>query len=238
MVPSRPIVLGHRGAPRVARENTLDALVRALGCGADGVEIDARLTADGVAVLSHDPALAPVGPVAEATFAHLRRLAPWVPTLEEALDACAGSLVNIELKALPWEPDFSPDHRLVTTVATVLEDRGAGDQVLVSSFHLEALDRIRALRPEAPTAFLTLPGVPPLAAIALARERGHSALHPETRSLAGDTAARVVEQAHANGIRVHVWTVNEPDEMRRLAELGADGIVTDVPDLAVATLGA
>src|SRR5690606_32186021 len=111
--------------------------------------------------------------------------------------------------------------------------RGA---VIVSSFNLETIDRVRELASAIPTAFLHLASFDPFEALALAHDRGHAAVHPQAEALAGDVAGALCREARARGMRVHVWTVNDPDEMQRLAAAGVDAIITDVPDVAVRVL--
>src|SRR3989440_10064561 len=103
-----PHVLAHRGARRVAPENTVEAFVAAGALGADGVELDVHRTADGALVVHHDADARGVGVLAERTEAEIGAARPEIPTLEEALDACAGMLVNIEVKNLPGDADYDP----------------------------------------------------------------------------------------------------------------------------------
>src|ERR1700687_3544713 len=114
--PSRPLVLAHRGACRRAPENTLDAFRVARDLGADGVELDVRRTRDGVLVLSHDPVIDGFGLLVEHPFERRRARVPSVPTLEEAFDALAGMLVNVEIKCFPIEPDADPERLVVRGV--------------------------------------------------------------------------------------------------------------------------
>ncbi len=106
---ARPLVLGHRGAPKVAPENTIAAFARARELGADGVELDVRRSADAVLTLNHDPDLKGVGAIAQLTLAELRAGRPDVATLAEAFAACRGLVTNVEVKCLPWEPDADTD---------------------------------------------------------------------------------------------------------------------------------
>jgi glycerophosphoryl diester phosphodiesterase len=108
--------------------------------------------------------------------------------------------------------------------------------VLVSSFNLATIDRFRRLDPGRPTGLLTRWGVDPDDALTLAADRGHAALHPNVRTL-GRRAAAVTGRAHERGLAVHVWTVNDPDRIRGLADAGVDAVITDVPDVAVRVLG-
>jgi len=226
------LVLAHRGANRRAPENTLAAFSAARALGADGVELDVRLSADGVAVVRHDAAT-PAGAVAGLSFAALRGADPALPTLAEALDACAGLLVNVEIKNQPGEPDWDPTERAAEVVVAQLAARGVADDVLVSSFSLATVDRVLALASAVPTALLTV-GVDPLAALASAESHGHRALNPHVASLAGPVAGALTARAHELGVRVFAWTVNDPEDVRRLATAGVDGVITDVPEVAVA----
>jgi len=231
-----PRVWAHRGARRRAPENTLPAFTLALALGADGVELDARHTADDVVVVHHDPASRRLGVLASVPFADVRAARPEVPTLDEALDACAGALVNVELKNLPGEPGYDPEGRIADLVAARLAARGGADEVLVSSFNLEVLDRYHRLDPARPTGLLTLRGFDPRDALSLAADRGHRALHPDARGFSR-VAAGVVDRAHELALGVHVWTVNDAPRIRRLAAVGVDALITDVPDAARAALG-
>ena len=236
-MPGRPVprVWAHRGARRRAPENTREAFTLALALGADGVELDARRSADDVVIVHHDAAAARLGVLASRPFAQVRAARPDIPTLDEALDACAGALVNVEVKNLPGERDYDPDDRVAALVAERLIHRG-GDDALVSSFNLATLDRYRRLDPGRPTGLLALRGFDPRDALALAADRGHTALHPDVRGL-GRLAPALVERAHTLGLAVHVWTVNDAARMRRLAAAGVDALITDVPDAAGRALG-
>ena len=205
--------------------------------GADGVELDVRLSGDGELVVHHDAKARGVGLLAEAPFAAVRASRPEIPTLAEALDACAGMLVNIEVKNLPGDADFAPDDRIVGVLADALARRGHADDVLVSSFNLDTIDRFRRVPDAAPTALLTLRGFDALRAVILAADRGHAALHPNVWGLTGPVAAAAVAKAHERGLALNVWTVNRGATVRRLGGAGVDAVVTDVPDLALAALG-
>src|SRR5690348_11168207 len=102
------LVLAHRGANRVEPENTVAAFTRALELGADGVELDVHRTADGALVVHHDAVAPGLGLLAATPFEAVRRAAPRIPTLAEALDVCAGRFVNVEIKSPPGDPDRDP----------------------------------------------------------------------------------------------------------------------------------
>jgi glycerophosphoryl diester phosphodiesterase len=234
-VVNRPLVLGHRGASRRARENTLEAFAAARSLGADGVELDVRRTADGVAVIHHDPQVEGYGLIFSRPFAQLRAERPHVPTLGEALEALAGLVVNIEMKCLPWEPDADPDGAVpALVVAAVAAAGGTHEQIVVSSFDLGALGTVRALDGRLPTGWLTH-GQLVADAAPLAAQRGVAWLHPDRGAVEPDPAG-AFRVAHDLGLQVDVWTVNEPDEVRAFAAAGADALITDVPDVVLAAL--
>jgi glycerophosphoryl diester phosphodiesterase len=227
-----PRVLAHRGAVRMAPENTVEAFVAASALGADGVELDVHRTADGGLVVHHDADARGVGVLADRAEAEIRALRPEIPTLDEALDACAGMLVNVEVKNLPGDADYDPTDGAAAAVVDLLRRRDRRDDVLVSSFNLESADRVRQLDGSIPTGFLTLLGMDPVDGVEIAYAHGHGAVHPDVRALVGAAAATTVARAHELGVAVNVWTVNGEDEMRRLAAAGVDAIITDVPDVA------
>jgi glycerophosphoryl diester phosphodiesterase len=225
-----PVVLGHRGAPRAAAENTLEAFRLATALGADGVELDARRSADGVVVVHHDPAAEGVGVLVEHTAAQIRARRPDIPTLDEALDACEG-VVNVEVKNFPTEPDYDADERVAAAVVELVGRRAMQDRVVVSSFTTDPLDRVRELDRSIATGWLTLPSFPVAQALPLAVSRGYAAVHPERRALLTDPVAAIAA-AHDVGLRVHAWTVDDPDELRALGAAGVDAVITNVPDVA------
>ena len=209
------LILGHRGASAQAPENTVAAYRLAAAMGADGVELDVRRGF----VCRHDPG--PPGPD--------------TPTLPEALDACDGMLVNVEIKNLQGEEDYDETETLAGEVVELLAGRGWRDRVLVSSFNLSTINRVKQLAPELPTGFLVM--LAPDADVAgrvieRTRRHGHDAIHPHHSAV----TPRFVELARAAGLDVHTWTVNDPQRMRDLAEMGVTSIITDHPDVAVATL--
>ena len=225
-------VWAHRGARTVAPENTLEAFRAALAQQADGVELDVHRTADEVLVVHHDAEAPGLGVLAELPFDVVRDARPDIPALADALDACSGSLVNVEIKNLPWDADYDERERVADLVVALLADRGGRDDVVISSFNLPTVDRVLALAADLRTAFLVMAGIDPLAALDLAAARGHDALHPFRSMLADESAGAVVEHAAELGLALHVWTVNEPAEIGRLAALGVDAVITDVPDVA------
>ncbi len=228
----RPLVLGHRGASAAAPENTLEAFARARDLGADGVELDVRRSADGVLVVSHDPEATGVGALHESSFEQIRSVRPDIPTLEEALQECGGMLVNAEVKCLAWEPDADADGTVMR--ATVDAVRGHRGGVVVSSFELSAVDRAHALAPELTTGWLTF-GQPVAKGAPIAADHGHAWLNPDVRCA---VAAGAVGMAavHSAGLRVCVWTVDDPVDAVALAAAGVDVLITNVPDVVLSAL--
>ena len=224
-----PLVIAHRGASLVRPENTIEAFQEARRLGADMVELDARCTADGAVAVHHDPVLP--GAVALSTLAS-DQLFSEIPLLGAALAACAGMGVNVELKDLPGDPGYDPSYPLVDAVLAVVDEAGAAERVLLSSFDLAAVDRARAQQPSVPTAWLILAGYEPAEAVATCTDHGHVALHPHHLV----TTPELIELAHDAGLAVNTWTVDDPDRIRLLAGWGVDGICTNAPDVAVAVL--
>jgi glycerophosphoryl diester phosphodiesterase len=221
-------VIAHRGASRLAPENTVAAFQMASIVGADGVELDVRRSADGVLVVHHDARVNDGRVIVETPW---QQLPPDVPTLGEALDACRGMWVNIEIKNDEREPDFDPLDRVAVEVLATLAERGSG-RWLLSSFRMATVDRCRLLDPTVPTAWLTMEmGLDVIDAVAA---RGHTAVHPWEATLTGEQ----IERCHEAGILVNAWTCNDPVRFVALALAGVDGVVTDTPDMMRAALDA
>lgn len=229
MATKRPLIIAHRGASAAHPENTVAAFAAAGPLGADAVELDARRTADGAVVVHHDDALADGRVIVTLDRA---ALPSEVPSLAEALDACGDLVVNIEIKNWPDDADFDPDERVAAEVVAECRRRGTVGRDLVSSFHLPTIDRVRADEPALATAYLHVHVDGPTA-LADAVAHGHRALHPWY----GWVTEELVAAAHAEGIAVNTWTVDDPEAIARLASLGVDGIVTNVPDVARRALG-
>jgi glycerophosphoryl diester phosphodiesterase len=226
--PNSPTIVAHRGASKAAKENTIEAFRLARELGASMVELDVRRTADNALAIHHDPHIDGVAIVSMTR----EQLPEWVPMLDEALDACAGMEVNIEIKNDEKEVDFDPARSLVPAVLALLAQRGDGDRMLISSFDRETVRACRALDPSVRTGYLFVVPELPLGPFltGLAAE-GHVAIHPNRFA----ATAEVCDAAHEAGLYVNVWTVDKPQEMLQLAANGVDAIITNVPDVAVAT---
>jgi glycerophosphoryl diester phosphodiesterase len=219
-------VIAHRGLHLTERENTVAAFVAAVRAGASGIELDVRRAADSTLVVHHDARLDDGRPVVEVAAP---LLPPYVPTLGDALDACAGAWVNVEIKNDPDDPDYDRTPATAAAVLAALLARPEDPRHwLVSSFSRAVIDHIAASsdkpssRPA--TAWLTLHRVTP-EEIAVLAGQGHAALHPWDPTVDAD----LVEHCHAAGLRVNVWTVNDPARAAELAAFGVDGICTDDP---------
>ncbi len=234
----QPAIHAHRGSRDPVHgvvENTLGAFARARDLGADGVELDVRLTVDGALAVHHDPIVPGIGPVAELT---VRELPPDVPLLDAAIDACDGMAVNIEVKNLPTEPWFDPDEQAARAVGSLLAGCDTGGarpgSLLVSSFWPPSLEAVLDVVPAAATGLLVAGWADPDVGLTLASNLGCRALHPE-QSL---VTPHLVEACHQAGLAVTVWTVNDAESLERLADWSVDHVITDDVVLATAVLRA
>jgi len=227
-------VQAHRGSPDPGSgilENTIDAFLRSARLGADGVELDVRLTRDGALAVHHDPVIPDVGPLADLA---VRQLPAHVPLLEAALDACTGLTVNIEIKNLPSEQGFDTAERLALAVGAVVAELGAPENILVSSFWPPSLDAAISCDPGIRTGLLAPAWLGAEEALELAIDQGFGALHPEVSLLSQE----LVIAAHQAGLTVAAWTVNELTALRSALECGVDTVITDDVASAAALVAA
>lgn len=235
----RPWVIAHRGFAVSAPENTLSAFQAALDAGATHLESDAQATKDGVAVLLHDHDLQRVagvpGTAAQLTLEQLQRIplpgGERVPSLAEFLTRFPEAKLNLDVKS----------KLAVAPVAAAIAAADAGERVLIASFsRSRRLATLRRLGPETPTSasgpeialavIALFLGVAPLARRLLRRV---DAVQIPERILGIDvTAPRMLQGFRGCGVEIHYWTINDPERMRELLALGADGLVTDRADLA------
>ena len=225
-LPSPPVtvIIGHRGALAAEGDNTLAAFRRAGEMGADGVELDVRRSLDDRLVVHHDPHLPDGRAVRDVVAADMPA---HVPLLADALDACAGMFVNVEIKNDPGEPDHDPGDWVAHRVGELLIRRGGGVRWLISSFRFETVGVCRTILPGVRTAWL----VDSIDDDVIARTAaaGHVAVHPWVETL----DERSVRAAHAAGLAVNTWTCDDPARIRELIAWGIDGICTNVPDVAL-----
>jgi glycerophosphoryl diester phosphodiesterase len=220
-----PVVIGHRGAPRMAPENTPASFAAAAAAGATWVEFDVRRGADGL-VVSHDPCLPDGTPLVERTRAALRQAGIW--PLEEVLDGLpAGLGADLELKNLPGEPDYDETGSLAGLVAPHAVRAAAQRPLFVSSFNPSTLAAFGACETGVALGFLHGQGLRAPSGLDLARDLGAAVLCSNTAAPALDAA--LVDAAHAAGLEVMVWTVDEVDRARELAKLGVDAVCTNDP---------
>lgn len=243
---SKPLVVAHRGASATFAENTLESFAAAIDSGAQAVELDVRLSADGVAVVMHDPDVSRstdgTGLVHELTVAELKRLdasggredRAEVPTLREVLELCSGRIgVDLEIKNIPGEPGFdSPREAAAEAALRDLEGSGFSGPVLISSFNWLSIERCRELAPGVPTGFLTIGAMDPAEAFAYARGAGHPWVLPHAAALL-PAGAGFVERVHRAGMFVGTWVVDDPDTMTRLFAMDVDAVATNDPALGV-----
>lgn len=228
-------ILGHRGASRDAAENTLEAFWLALRQGADGVELDVRLCGSGEVVVAHDDNLKRVSgvdvAVSRASLERVRSVdvgsnlghsRAGVPLLEEVLaELPASVVVNVELKA-----DRGTGVALVRAVADCLKRSGAEDRVVLSSFSSLALWHVRRLMPGLRRGYLVDPQKNFLLhGHLLGRLASNFSVHPHHSLATPEEVARW----KAGGLKVAVWTVDDPDEARHFEALGVDYLITNVP---------
>lgn len=231
-------VIGHRGAPALALENTLPSFEAALEAGADGVELDVRLTLDGRLVLSHDDDVERTagrpGRISAMTFEEVRALdlggGVGVPTFEEVLALVAGrTALVVEVKGWFEGDAYRPAAEVAEAVAPLLD---GVEPLVVSSFDPPALARFRQLLPGVRTAIASYRAFEADWALGQAIEGGWDELHvPEEKIDAG-----FVERAHGAGREVLGWVVDDPERARALRDAGADGIFTDDPGAMRAAL--
>ena len=234
-----PLNIAHRGASLTAPPNTLAAFKSALEMGADGIEFDVHVSADGVPVVIHDFSVDRTtdgtGAVSSLTVAELKKLdagsrsgsafaGERIPTLDEVLDIFGDRLLlNIELKTASLRATG-----LARAVVMRVQRCGIEDRCLLSSFNPITLRRAARMAPAILAGLLYAPDLPlPLSKAWLAPLVPHQARHPEHTMV----DAQYMAWARQRGYLVNTWTVDEPDEMHRLIGLSVDGIITNRPDL-------
>ncbi|HUC38487.1 MAG TPA: glycerophosphodiester phosphodiesterase [Acidimicrobiales bacterium] len=231
---ARPALLAHRGGRGPWVENTLEAFAGALRLGADGVELDVRRSADGVLVVHHDPRVEGVGFVHEIPSA---QLPPWVPTLSEALAACAGAAVNVEIKNSAGDPGHDPSESVVSEVLESLSEcaapgRGGPSELLLSSFSLATVGVLASCGTQVPYGLLVAPAASALEAAHEAASMGCSSLNPFHLQV----SPSLVDRAHEMGLAVVTWTVDGPEQLRAVLAAGVDAIVSNDVSGALAVI--
>lgn len=253
--PGASAVFAHRGGAALAPENTLAAFDQALALGADGLELDVRLSRDGVVVVHHDATVerttGATGAVADLTADDLARLDagyrfganggyPFrgrgfgVPRLREVLARYPGVPIIIEFKV--------DDERLAARTIAEVEAAQAAGRVALASFSQSVLEAARRLAPHVPTSastrevrrllwrarFGTTVACPPYRVVQV----------PERRGTTRVVTPAFVRAAHRAGVAVEVWTVDREEDIVRLLDWGVDAVITDRPDVAVEVVSA
>ena len=237
----QPIIFAHRGASAHAPENTLAAFELALEQRADAIELDVKLSSDGYVVVIHDATVDRTtgsrGRVKDLSLASLKALdagsffsekyrGEKIPTLAEVFEAVGKrTFINVELTNYN-----TPRDGLVEAVCTLIQKFSLQEHVMFSSFFASNLTKARSFLPEVPRGLLAFNGL----LGAWARSFGfafgkYQALHPNIK----DVTPEQVQRVHRLKRRIHVWTVNAADDMRRLFRWDVDAIFTDDPQLAV-----
>ncbi len=220
-------VFAHRGCTQGFVENTLDAFSEARRLGADGIELDVRLTADGGLAVHHDAEIAGAGVIGTLGVAELPA---HVPLLAEALAVCEGMVVNVEIKNAPQDPGWDPGEAVALLTAAAIEEAGWTDRVIVSSFQVATLRAVQVADARLALGALWGYATEPGPALDEAAEAGFGSVHPFVTSVDRD----LVERAHAAGLALNVWTVNALDDLRAVVAWGADAVITDRLDDALA----
>lgn len=248
---SRPQVFAHRGGCALGPENTIAAFDLGIAAGADGLELDVHLSADGIAVVCHDDTLdrttSGSGPVRARTAAELaaidagcrftdghgsqpfRERGVGVPALRDVLRRFPGIPIIVEMKV--------DSAAMGQAVVDDIRAAGANDRVCAAGYGQRSIDAVRAALPEIATS-----ASHPEARLAVYRSiagwpvrRPPYATYqvPEQAGLIRVVSPRFIRHAHHAGLRVQVWTVDEQADMERLLGWGVDGLISNRPDLAV-----
>jgi glycerophosphoryl diester phosphodiesterase len=239
------LAFAHRGGAThpdlVGYENTLHAFSHAHGLGYAYLETDVHVTSDGVLLAFHDTVLDRVtdrtGSIATTTYAEVQDALiggrERVPTFSELVDAFPGARFNIDIKSAG----------AVAPLAALIKERDLHDRVLIGSFSRRRLQEFRRLTsgrvptsaaPLEVAAFLLLPSG--RLADRLTGRQVAALQIPHRRGRLVVASRGLVRRAHAAGKHVHVWTIDEPDEMRTLIDRGVDGLMTDRTDILKAVL--
>lgn len=233
----KPVIFAHRGSSAHAPENTLSSFKLAVEQGADFIELDAKLTADGQVVVIHDQntlrTTGVAGSVIEMKLADLKALdagsffAPQfsgekIPTLDEVFEEVGKKIfINVELTNY-----ISPKDLLVPAVAQIIKRHEMQNRVLFSSFLMRNLRKAKTLIPEAPVAILCLAGFSGwMYRSGIGFSGSPELIHPNLE----DISQAYVQREHHRNRRVHVWTVNSEQDLTRMFQCGVDGVFCDDP---------
>ena len=235
----KALILAHRGASGYAPENTMEAFKMAAKMGADGIELDVHLTADGQVVVCHDEKLDRTsngqGIIPSYTLEELKafdfgfhfyngeRKGIKIPTLDEVYELVAplGMIVNVEIK--------SADPAIIPACYAIAKKYGMEEKVIYSSFnHFQ----IAKMKEYDKNAFIApLYGFNMLNPWNYCVDIGAQATHPKYNQIS--LVENYVKECHDRNVRVHVWTANTAEDIRFLLDAGVDAIITNYPDIAI-----
>lgn len=225
---NEPLVIGHRGAMGHETENTLASVQKALDMGVDMMEIDVFKIRSGEIVVFHDKTVERLtngtGKIEAYNYSDLQKLdlegGHKIPTLQEVINLIDGKThLNIELKG-----ENTADRVNFIINYYVREKAWPLDKFLISSFKWDELKRMRALNPQIDIAILT--SEDPLKAISIAEELKAVAINPYFGSL----TIEKVDQIKKAGFKVYPYTINEPEDIKSMKQMGVDGIITNYPE--------
>ena len=222
------LIYGHGTEAPDNRINSRESFLALQKLAVDGVELDVRLSQDGELLVLHDHSFADGRRVADTSSCERPSD---IIFLREALDLCAGLIVNIEIKNYPSDPAFDPDEKIADRVVELLKSRGSKDRVLISSFGIGCLDRITNADPELETAHLVLSRRPASEVILACVGHGHHIVHPYVSMV--DAEFMTVARSHE--LTVNAWTGFDESEkeLQALFNLGIDGVITGYPERAL-----
>jgi len=233
------LVIAHRGASAYAPENTMPAFEKALELGAEGIELDVHMTADGEIVVIHDHTIDRTsngkGMVKDLTLDEIKKFdfGSWfdpsfegvsIPTLREVMELLRDwdGLLNIEIKS---GPIFYPG--IEKKLIDMVKEYGFNDRVIFSSFNHYSLRDIKSIDPSMKIGLLYMAGL--VEPYNYAKSLGAEALHPYYYNIVPE----VVEGCKKNGIKLNPFTINDKKEIEMVMKAGVDGIITDYPDRAL-----
>lgn len=239
------MLVAHRGASSTHPENTIASFEAALALGAPVLELDVRLSADGIPVVLHDPDLSRTtdrsGWVHELTLEQIQAAnagttdrperIPAFRTVLEAVNGRGG--LAVEIKNLPGEPAYDEEREAIVEAAVAeIEASTFQGPVLIISFNPRSIAASKRLAPALLTGFLSTRAIDPDVSLGHVVDTGHEFVFPEHRAIesAGPT---FVERAHRAGVRVGAWTVDDPETFGRLLDWGVDAVATNDPAMGL-----
>ncbi len=244
-------IISHRGANKVAPQNTIPAFKKALEMGCDGFETDIHLTADGYPVICHNYTIDETsngqGKIKEMTLEQLRSydfgsyydkrfVGTQLPTLDEFLSLSKEG--NIEIMNIEIKPPLDGDMSIVKKTIDAVKEFGLFDSLLISSFDPNVLIECKRVDPDCKTAYLYAPNKSHFykqmlfGYVKYAKKLNVEYLHPHYLSV----TKHYVKKLHKNGIKVNVWTIDKPETAIRMLRCGVDGLITDLPDMCNALI--